>query len=87
MNKVFTVADLDSLMPSYHVFSMDGRELGSKSKEFGYLKPEYDSRGRRVFGKWVSFKDMKYKTIPPWFKFSVVEIKNSACGLGVYVKE
>lgn len=85
--RVITVADIDPLMPHYHVLTAGGRELGSKSKEFGYMKPEYDSRGRQIGGKWGSFEARKYKTTPPWFKLPVVEIRICGYGLGVYVKE
>ncbi len=86
--KAITVADIDPLMPHYHVLTIEGgRELGSKSKEFEYMKPEYDSRGRRVGGKWGSFESRKYKATPPWFKLQVAEIRIGGYGLGVYVKE
>lgn len=72
--RVITVADIDPLMPIYHVFTEAGREIGSKSKEFGYLKPRYGKHWKRRFGERASFEDRSYKTTPPWFKLRVVEI-------------
>lgn len=85
--RAITVSDIDPLMPHYHVLAVSGRELGSKGKEFGYMKPEYDSRGRRTGGKRGRFEARKYKTAPPWLKLPVAEIRICGYGLGVYVKE
>lgn len=85
--RVITVSDIDPLMPRYHVLTERGRELGEKIKGFGYVKPRYDSRGRRIGGKWDSYELRKYKATPPWFKLQITEIRSGGYGLEVYVKE
>lgn len=84
---LITVADIDPLMPRYHVLTERGRELGEKIKGFGYVKPRYDSRGRRIGGKRDSLDLRKYKSAPPWLKLQITEIRNSGYDLEVYVKE
>lgn len=81
--KVITVSDLDPLMPVYRVVTEGGQELGSKSKTLGYLKPNYDRRGRSRFSKKSGYAEKIYKSTPPWFRRQVKEISS----LDIIVKE
>lgn len=85
--KTIRVADLDPLMPRYHVVDEDGRELGEKNPNFGILKPNYRKDGRRAFGKWANFDERVYRKTPPWFSCEVVKIDGCGYWPTIYVKK
>lgn len=69
MEKI-TVADIDRICSRYDVIDEDGFEIGSKSPGFGYLKPAYPRSG----GKCKDIEKRKYKSNPPWMKYTAIRI-------------
>ena len=74
MAATILVSDLDKMTPHYKVVDKDGYSLGEKSRNFGYLKPEYTRQGHRTGGRHAGFDARQYKTAPPWLKYEVTKI-------------
>lgn len=87
MSKEVILSDIDPFLRQYIVCKKNGREIGSKSQTLGYLKPEYGKHGRRLYGKWASTEERKYKSTPPWLKYPVTEIRPGSLCIVIVVAD
>lgn len=85
--KIVLLSDLDPMAPMYKVVDEHGWEIGKKSVNFGYMKPEYQKNGRRTGGKCGSFDARYYKGLPPWLKYEVIKIDQLGGFLTFHVKK
>ena len=82
---IYSIQNLDEIIPRYRVLDENGKTLGEKIPGYGWIKPTFGKNGGYGGDNWGKLPQRTYRLDPPWLKYPVVEIRIDGYCVGLVV--